>query len=268
MSVVILVANRNHKTLSRLPLALLTLLIATLGSTFPSGAKDGAASVSEAYEARGLIRASSRIEYRNEIVAPVRAANFLAGQSFREGDTLIEFDCSRYEAEQKAARALANAASIEYATQKRLLKYQAAGKNDVALAASKSAEAHAQLEMQKVRNRSCVFKAPFAGRVVELNAEAHEFPPSDRPLIVIINDTRLELELVVPSRWLRWLKPEMPLTIMVDETGEQGSGVIDRIAAEIDPVSQTVKVIAAFTRKPVSVLAGMSGTVSFQPKTN
>jgi len=247
---------------------MLTLVSALLAGISPSGAKDGAASLLEAYEARGLIRASSRIEYHNEIVAPIKAANFLAGQAFNEGDTLIEFDCSRYEAEQKAARASANAASIEYATQKRLLKYQAAGKNDVALAASKSAEAHAQLEMQKARNRSCIFKAPFAGRVVELNAEAHEFPPSDRPLIVIINDSRLELELVVPSKWLRWLRPDMPLTIKVDETGEEGAGIIDRIAAEIDPVSQTVKVIAAFTRKPQSVLAGMSGTVSFQPQTN
>lgn len=243
-------------------------LVLMLSPTSYSGASEVGASAGTGLEARGLIRASNRIEYKNEIIAPVKSASFLAGQQFNQGDTLIAFDCSRYDAERKAARASANAAAIEHNTKRRLLKYQAVGKNEVSLAAAKSAEAHAQLEVHKVRNQSCEFTAPFDGRVVELNAQVHEFPPADRALIVIINDTKLEMELVVPSNWLRWLKPELPISIRVDETGEEGLGKIDRIAAEVDPVSQTVKVVASFTQKPKSVLAGMSGTVIFQPETN
>ncbi len=233
-----------------------------------SFADDIVGSISNTFEARALIRASSRIEYRNEIVAPIKEAGFLGGEQFKKGDRLIQFDCSRYEAERKAASASANAAAIEHNTKRRLLKYQAVGKNEVSLAAAKSAEAHAQLEVHKVRNQSCEFKAPFDGRVVELNAEVHEFPPADRPLIVVINDNALEMELVVPSKWLRWIKLDTTMEITVDETGESGIGKVERIAAEVDPVSQTVKIVASFTKKPATVLAGMSGTVNFKPQNN
>jgi len=220
------------------------------------------------YEARALVRASNRVEYRNEIIAPLKQTPFLEGQQFIKGDTLIEFNCDRYIAEEKAAKASANAAAIEYNTKRRLHKYQAAGKNEVSLAAAKSAEAQAQLKVQKVRNQSCKFKAPFNGRVVALNAKPHEFPPNDQPLIVIINDAVLEMEMVVSSKWLRWLKPNTSFEVKIDETDTIGSGKVDRIAAEVDPVSQTVKLIASFTQKPDAVLAGMSGAVIFKQLTH
>ena len=240
----------------------------TLGVSTPVAADDINSSTENLHEARVLIRASNRIEYRNEIIAPLKEVPFLEGHQFKKGDTLVSFDCARYVAEEKAAKASARAAAIEYSTKKRLHKYQAAGKNEVALAAANSSEAQAQLEVQKVRNQSCKFDAPFDGRVVELNARAYEFPPNDKPVIVIINDTTLEMELVVSSHWLRWLKPQTVFEVSIDETGETGTGKIDRIAAEVDPVSQTVKLIASFTDKPTSVLAGMSGTVKFSHLTN
>ncbi len=226
-------------------------------------ANDNNSEHQEIFEARVLVRASNRVEYQNEIIAPIQKAPFLSGQTFKKGDTLIQFNCSRYEAEQNAAKASANAAAIELNTKRRLYKYKAVGKNEVSLAAAKMAEAQAQVEVQNARNQSCIFAAPFDGRVVEINAQVHEFPPTDRPLVVIINDTKLEMEMVVPSYWLRWLKPNTKMQVSIDETGESGSGLIERIAAEVDPVSQTVKVIASFTQKPPSVLAGMSGSVKF-----
>ena len=219
-------------------------------------------------EARTLIRASSRIEYRTEINAPVSSTNFLAGDTFNEGDLLIAFDCSRYEAERRAAQSSAKAAAIEFQSKRKLLKYKAAGKTEVDLAAAQAEQAKAELEVHTVRNESCSFEAPFSGRVVELNAEVHEYPPANEPLMIIINDTKLEMELVVPSKWLVWLRTGVEFDIAIDETGETGTGRVERIAAEVDPVSQTVKLVAAFTEKPRSVLAGMSGTVHFSAKLN
>ncbi len=247
------------------PAFVLVLMIWVLVPAFQApllAAEDNASRLAQ-LQTRALIRASQRIEYRSEIVAPVAKADFLVGQRFVKGDALIVFDCSRYEAELEAAQANANAASIEHRTKQRLLRYQAAGKNEVALAAAQSAKAGAELEVQFVRNRSCLFTAPFSGRVVELNARPHEFPPSDRPLIVVINDQALEMELVVPSNWLVWVRVGSVFAVKIDETKSTGTGIVERIAAEVDPVSQTVKLIAKFREKPSSVLAGMSGTVRF-----
>jgi len=247
---------------------LFLLSVSALGIMKPALAENTDSSSEGFHEARVLIRASNRIEYRNEIIAPLKEVAFLEGHQFKQGDTLVSFDCARYEAEEAAAKASVNAALIEYKTKRRLHKHQAAGKNEVALAAANASEAQAQLEVQKARNQSCKFNAPFDGRVVELNARAYEFPPSDKPIIVIINDSKLEMELIVSSQWLRWLTPKTAFEVSIDETGETGTGQIDRIAAEVDPVSQTVKLIASFMDKPASVLAGMSGTVRFSQLTN
>lgn len=218
-----------------------------------------------ALESRALIRSAKRIEYRTDIEAPVAEAAYLLGQSFAKGDPLIVMDCAGHQAQLKAAEASARAASIEHGTKKRLLKYQAAGKDEVRLAAAHADRGAAELEIHQVRNRFCRFEAPFAGRVVELYARPHEFPPKDSPLITIIDDRALEMELIVPSTWLVWLKPGTPFEVEVDETGTVGLGQVERIAAEVDPVSQTIKVIAGFEDVPEGALAGMSGAARFWP---
>jgi predicted transcriptional regulator len=82
-------------------------------------------------------------------------------------------------------------------------------------------------------------------------------------MLVILDDSALEIEIVAPSNWLTWLKTGQVLSILVDETNVEVIAKLDRIGAEVDPVSQTVKVFAKITESHTSILAGMSGTVSF-----
>ncbi len=250
---------------SQLVKRMVPTMVVVLGfSTFAQGENV----TDRAFEARTLITSAQRVEYRTDILAPVKNAAFLLGERFKKGDHLIEMDCARYDAERKAAQASAHAAEIEYRTKKRLYKYQAAGKNEVDMAQAQSAEAKAHLAAQKAKSASCIFKAPFDGRVVELNVMPHEFPPSDRPMIVVINDQILQMELVVPSKWLVWLRKGSMFEVEIDETGSLGSGIVDRIGAEVDPVSQTVSLVAVFKDRPEAVLAGMSGTVHFVRNSN
>ena len=220
------------------------------------------------FEARVLIKSSNRIDYRTELNAPVKATHFLTGQRFFKGDTLLEFECRTYLAEAAAARAAFQVAEIELRTKRSLHQRQAAGKNEVAIAEARLNEAKSQLDSHEYKTESCKFEAPFDGRVVELNVHAFEFPPSDRPLVVLINDQRLEMELVVDSQWLVWLKPGLEFEVKVDETGDVVIGKIERLGAEVDPVSQTVKIVGGFSELPQSILAGMSGTATFSTTSN
>lgn len=215
------------------------------------------------FEARGLVRSAAKIEIRSNINAPIASAPFLEGMSFNKGDTLIKFNCSQYSAQLKAARASANAAWIEHSTKKRLLKHQAVGKNEVRLAAAKASEANAMLDMQKVKNAHCKVAAPFSGRVVELNAKKHELPSRDRPLLIILDDNNLMLEMVVPSKWLAWIRVKTPFQFFIDETQQTISANIVRMGAEIDPVSQTISIIGKLNNQGALVLPGMSGTAIF-----
>jgi multidrug efflux pump subunit AcrA (membrane-fusion protein) len=245
------------KTIASFITALSASILMTSGIALASESND--------FTARVLVYSPERVDYRSDISVPVSKANVREGMSFKQGDILVEFDCTQLDAQTQAAKAAVNAASIEHRTKKRLHQYQAAGKSEVQLAAAKAVEARAQLKVQQAANRSCAFEAPFDGRVVALNALAHEHPPADKPVITIIKDSALELELIVPSIWLRWLKAGEGFDLAIDETGETGSARVERIGAEVDPVSQTIKLIAVFQAQPTSVLAGMSGTARFKP---
>lgn len=218
---------------------------------------------SDVFEARGLVRSAAKVDIRSDINAHVISAPFLEGMSFKKGDILIKFDCSKQRAELKAAKASANAAWIEHSTKKKLLKHQAVGKKEVQLAGARAAEANARLEVHKVNNLHCKIAAPFSGRVVELNAKKHELPSREQPLLTILNDGSLILEMVVPSKWLTWIKIGTPFNFFIDETQQTISASISRMGAEIDPVSQTISIVGKLNAKGTLVLSGMSGTAVF-----
>lgn len=215
-------------------------------------------------QARILVVSSQRVEIRTDLNAPILEIPYGEGQNFAQGDILIKYDCARYDAERKAAQAFAHASNIEHRTKRKLFKYQAVGRDEMQLAAAQSAKANAELKVHQVRAVQCEYKAPFSGRIVNQHVKAHEFPATDKPLLTILNDTQLELHLVAPSKWLRWLKTGQSFQFKIDETGQTHTGKIDRLGAEVDPVSQTIKLIGKFTNSPDRILAGMSGTAYFQ----
>ena len=217
----------------------------------------------ELRSARILVRSVAKIEVRTEIIAPVAALPFREGQQFKTGDVLISFDCARYNAEKSAAGAAAHASNIEHRTKRKLLKFKAVGKDEVRLAAALLAKANAELKVHQLRTSHCNFKAPFDGRIVAQNVNEHEFPTNEKPLMTILDNTNLELQLVVPSKWMRWIDVGREFRFEIDETGNSYLGEIVRLGAEVDPVSQTIAVTAKFKSRIERVLAGMSGTAFF-----
>jgi len=214
-------------------------------------------------QARGLLKSLGKIEYRTDLRARIAKTPLREGEQFSRDDVLIEFDCERYHAELKAAKAGANAAWIDYNSKKRLLTHQAIGKDEVRLAAAQASKASAEVEVREVINAECVITAPFDGRVVALNASAKEYPPTDQSILTILDDRQLEVEMVVPSNWLTWVKKGQAFDYVVDETRSLVSAKIDRIGAEVDPISQTVKIFSILAVEDRNILAGMSGTATF-----
>ena len=220
----------------------------------------------EIKQTRGLVRSSARIEVRTDLVAAVSKAPFRDGARFKKGDKLITFDCARYRAELNSARAGAHAAAIELRNKRNLRKNGAAGKSEVQLAGAEASKANAEVKARLTRVSQCVIKAPFDGRVVTLNTRRYEMPNASEPVIVVLNDRELELELVVPSNWLVWLEPGQEFIFRVDETGKIHPAKITSLGAEVDPVSQTIKAYGKLLEADGRVLAGMSGKARFQPK--
>ncbi|WP_284243443.1 HlyD family secretion protein, partial [Neomesorhizobium albiziae] len=109
----------------------------------------------------------------------------------------------------------------------------------------------------------CVIKAPFDGRIALMRAHAHEIPDRTQPLMQVVGEAELEIEMLLPSQWLRWLKAGVVFDFSIEETGKSLPAEVTRIAAVVDPVSQTVKVTGRFTGTREGVLPGMSGPAKF-----
>ena len=73
----------------------------------------------------------------------------------------------------------------------------------------------------------CTIAAPWPGRVAERHVQRYQSVGEGQPLLDVLDDRTLEVEMIVPSTGLAWLKPGHRFELAIDETGE-------RYAAELD----------------------------------
>ncbi|OAN44567.1 efflux transporter periplasmic adaptor subunit, partial [Paramagnetospirillum marisnigri] len=155
-----------------------------------------------------------------EIGAKVERIHVREGDRFKKGDALIAFDCSIQRANLAEARATLSAADKTVAVNARLLELQTIGKleSDVALAERDKARAKDAAGAAVVAK--CAVPAPFDGRVVEQKVRSQQYVQPGQALLDILDDSVLELDFVVPSKWLVWLKPGHAFQVAIDETGK------------------------------------------------
>lgn len=215
---------------------------------------------------RGLVRALEQAKISTDLAARVSKIHVRQGESFQKGDILIEFDCARLEARRDAGAAALASARIAHSGQNRLFKRGATGRQDLLLAFHEQQRKAAELTALNARLTHCLVRAPFDGRVVELHLHAFETPVAGEPVIRLVGRDAFEINIIVPSTWLARIAVGTKLDIKLDETTVQHAATVRRIGAAVDPVSQTVQIIAAFDAPNARVLPGMSGDVTFNWK--
>ena len=106
----------------------------------------------------------------------------------------------------------------------------------------------------------CTIAAPYAGRLVERIVDVFEMPQANTPLMKIVKEGRIEIELIVPSNWSGWLEPGYEFWFRVEETGTVHAARLLQLGAVVDPVSRTMKVAALLVDPAPTVRPGMSGS--------
>jgi membrane fusion protein, multidrug efflux system len=212
---------------------------------------------------RGIVKSVNEAMIGTDLIFPIASLPFREGQGFKKGDILAAFDCGDLAAQVKSAEAVLRAETITHDNNIRLARSKAVGTFEVDLSKAKMDQAAAELQAYQSKMSRCVIRAPYDGRIAFMRAHEHETPEPNQPLMQIVSEGDLEIETLVPSNWLRWLKPGMRFGITIDETGEQTEAEVTRVAAVVDPVSQTVKVTGRFTGGANGILPGMSGPTEF-----
>lgn len=189
------------------------------------------------------------------------------GSAFRAGQTLAAFDCGLQQAQVERTKVALDVADKAQATQTRLNELNATGRQEVEQAEGEVAKQRAELAQGRVLLSKCSIAAPFSGRVVEQKVREQQYAQPGQALLEIIDDSVLEVEFLMPSRWLAQVRAGSAVQIAVDETGRSYPARVLRLGARIDPVSQSVKVVAAIEGRPKELMAGMSGRLLVQRST-
>jgi membrane fusion protein, multidrug efflux system len=213
---------------------------------------------------RGVIQSQSEATIASRMTAGITSMPYKVGQKFGRGALLASFDCSTLRAQYAAANAATAAYKKTYDTNVELDAYQAIGKNEVGVSKANLGKASAEAAAVSSQLSECAVYAPFSGVVVEQIAHANEVAATGQPLMKIQDATNLEVQIIVPSNWMVWMKPGAKFSFKVDETGQTVSGSIARLGASVDPVSKTIRVVGHLSGAGATVLPGMSGSAKFE----
>ncbi len=213
---------------------------------------------------RGLVKPLTSATLSSEIPARILKLPFKHGDRFKKGQVLVQFDCALYKAELAAANATLNAEEKKYENNQQLLELNAISRIETDISETGVKKAEAEKQIADVRVRRCIVRAPYDGRVVDTFVNEHESVGPDQDLLSILSDKILEIELIIPSMWLNWLKSKVTFVFHVDETRQRYQARVSQLGASVDPVSQTIRVKGVFESKADNVLSGMSGTAIFK----
>ncbi|MFT4300206.1 MAG: efflux RND transporter periplasmic adaptor subunit [Desulfovibrio sp.] len=215
---------------------------------------------------RAQLVAINQAVISSELAGRITSVRFREGERFNKGDVLIAFDSTLFKARFDRAAQAESAAAKKYGVARDLNKLGSISTGDYEQARSGLGVAAAETRVERVMMDRCSITAPFSGRIGETFVRAAEHVSEGTKLLTIYDDSAFEVETIVPSGWLAWLRPGYALTIAVDETGGRYAATVSRIAGVVDPVSQSVKIVALLANEaPVEgqapLMPGMSGTI-------
>ena len=217
----------------------------------------------EVRESRALVVASQEAILSSELAARIENIAVKEMQRFKKGDLLIQFDCSLYEAQKDVVSANANSALIKLKSDEQMLQMRSIGKYELELSISEYEKAKSELRIAELNVERCQIKAPFDGAVEEVVVNTFETIQPQVELMKIIQTEVLELEMVVSSEWISWLKIGYPIKVYIDEIQKEFNATISGIGANVDAVSQTIQLKGTITDTSPALLPGMSGRVVF-----
>ena len=189
----------------------------------------------------------------------------LDGERFKEGDVLARFACGEREGALAHAKAAHELKRRVLANKQQLRSLGNSTGGEIDIAAAEVAQAAADVTVAQTMVASCLVTAPFSGRVAGLSVRPYQFVSLGAAMIDILSDHDLEIETIMPSRWLTWLKAGVEFNIAIDETARIYPAAIVRMSGKVDPVSRSVKVYARVTGPADDLLPGMSGRALISP---
>lgn len=187
------------------------------------------------------------------------------GDAFKRGEVLARFFCDDKESTLARAKAVLDGKRAVEVTKQRLRALGTSSIVEYQVAQADAEQAAADVKTAQTLVDACTVVAPFSGRVSSVQTQNYQYLQTGAPLLGIVGDSGLIIEMIVPSQWLEWLKPGTPFHIAIDETGQTWPASITRLSGKVDAVSRSIKVYGRIDKTATGLLPGMSGRAIFAP---
>ena len=158
-------------------LTLYTLLLATLMFGTPAASQETGNSHSSdrLKPIRALLTPLVESTLSSQIAGRIEKISVQNGERFKQGDLLVEFDCTVQKAQQQKARSELLATRKRHEANLKLQEFKSIGDLDVAISAAEVDKARAEYALVKAQVGMCTIDAPFNGRVIKRIEQAIEF---------------------------------------------------------------------------------------------
>ncbi len=187
------------------------------------------------------------------------------GQHVEEGAILITFECSEQQSGLAQTQARINKQQSLLKSAQKLYDLGSSSQTEIDVLKAELEEAKAARDFAQIQVKKCNITAPFSGRISALSTKPFNSAREGDTMIEIVGDGEMEIEMIIPSLWLSWLKPGAAFSIEIDETAMKYKSKITRIGGRVDPVTQSVKAYGALDETAPELRAGMSGQAIFTP---
>lgn len=221
-------------------------------------------SLSNGQEIKGQLKSVRNTILSSEMSGNINRISVKEGDRFKRYNTLVDLDCNIQKAEKKKAIAINNADKARVEINNKLNKLSSISQLDYKLAEYKAQESAAEVDIINTRLKDCKIRAPYSGIVEEQIQKQHEYVKAGDPVLKILDDSTLEVELLVPSEWTTWVKKGTIFTALISEIDKKYEAKITYLGAKIDPVSQSLKIKGSIDNSEKLLKSGMSVTAIFK----
>ena len=222
----------------------------------------------QAYEVQAVLSAKRKAVISGAMDGVLKKVPFENGDLFKKGDILAQYICDFEAAKVREIQARLRASARKIDAFQRLKTQDAVADVEYISVKEEHEQLKAVLQQSVARRKFCSIKAPFDGRVTDKLVSNHEAVKSGRVMMEISSLEPLQAELLIPSMWLRWLNTGASLHLRIHETGKDYDAEIIGIHGQVDPVTQTVRVVAEISEYEEELLPGMTGKAIFQEPRN
>jgi len=187
------------------------------------------------------------------------------GDRFKKDQLVARFDCAVQQGALARTRGVLEEKRHVMETNQRLRQLGTSSGMEFGVAEAQLHVATAEVTMATAIVDKCILRAPFNGRASGALVHENQFVTEGAPLIELLSDKELEIQMIVPSLWLSWLKTGAIFDIAVIETSRVYHAELTRISGKVDAVSQSINVYGKITNPSDDLLPGMSGRALLSP---